>query len=479
MNVLRMLQAGGVVVAMALVIGGSATSTSLASVVMPPPDVRGPYEVGFTTFSGTVGSGLPTKVTVWYPHCTAGISECSANTPGTRTYAVTLFVPPNPTIVVPSPLGAIENASVEQASFPLVVWAHGGPAFAPSRERMRLGNFQLMEHLASHGFVAASYERNTAGLCSNELAGPRDVITQLLTRNATAGDLLEGRIDPNKIGAMAHSAGGAGAYGLLTGADPSSSLPLGLSPDPRVKALAVTEAIHDTCGITTARKQSVTNPVMVIGGSPDRYGPSARTPFNQLTSAESRILVTTKTKTDNANLNADHTAYQVGDCDLTDAFRENSLARQVASLQTPLVEPLTSAFGSDPTITDPAARALAAQALFQWNNPIQPILRQRTFCNRVGTNPQGYLPIGVSSSDGLVTSSPPFEPSPVVNSTPPFTACSPVQCIPQARMDRMVKLFTVSFWKTFLEGDKRYNRFLTRGYSNSEPEATTERVDTK
>jgi hypothetical protein len=46
-------------------------------------------------------------------------------------------------------------------------------------------------------------------------------------------------------------------------------------------------------------------------------------------------------------------------------------------------------------------------------------------------------------------------------------------------MDRMLKLFTVSFWKTFLEGDKRYNRFLTRGYSNSEAEATIERVDTK
>ena len=38
-------------------------------------------------------------------------------------------------------------------------------------------------------------------------------------------------------------------------------------------------------------------------------------------------------------------------------------------------------------------------------------------------------------------------------------------------MDRLVKLFTVSFWKTFLEGDKRYNRFLTRVTQKNETEA--------
>ena len=30
----------------------------------------------------------------------------------------------------------------------------------------------------------------------------------------------------------------------------------------------------------------------------------------------------------------------------------------------------------------------------------------------------------------------------------------------------VVKLYTVAFWKTFLEGDRRYMRFLTPGYAN-------------
>jgi len=103
-----------------------------------------------------------------------------------------------------------------------------------------------MEHLASHGFIVASYERNNAGSCSNELAGPRDVITRILGRNATRGDLFEGRIDPDMIGAMALSAGGNAAYPLVTGS-------LGFPPDPRVKALLVAEANNDQCGVTPAR----------------------------------------------------------------------------------------------------------------------------------------------------------------------------------------------------------------------------------
>jgi hypothetical protein len=44
-------------------------------------------------------------------------------------------------------------------------------------------------------------------------------------------------------------------------------------------------------------------------------------------------------------------------------------------------------------------------------------------------------------------------------------------------MDRMVKLFTVAFWKAHLDRDTRYTRFLTRGYSNQEPEAAITRID--
>jgi hypothetical protein len=458
--------------------GRTILASAMASADLAAPDQPGPYKVGFTTFPSTVGDNLPTTITVWYPHCAVGSAGCSSNPPGTPTYLLTTFRSPNPQVMVRSPLGAVEDASVQQGSFPMVVWSHGGPAFTRTRARQRLDNFPLMEHLASHGFIAASYERNNAGLCSNELAGPRDVITRLLTRNATAGDLFAGRIDPGKIGAMALSAGGFAGYSLLTGADPSDSLPLGLPPDARVKALVVTEASHEGCGITLARKQAVTRPYMVMGGSPEFYESTARQPFNEMVNASPRILVKTITKANNPNLNAEHLSYGAGDCDLTDAIREGSLRLQQASGQDPLVEPLTSAFGSDPSIVDDGARVLAAEARGFWNNAVQLFLRQKTFCNRVGTDPNGILPIGVPSPDGLVTSTPPFEPSPFVDADPPFTACSPVRCITGERMTRMLKLFTTSFWKAYLQGDQRYSQFLTRGYSNQEPEAIITRDET-
>jgi len=76
-----------------------------------------------------------------------------------------------------------------------------------------------------------------------------------------------------------------------------------------------------------------------------------------------------------------------------------------------------------------------------------------------------------------VTSTPPFEPSPLVDANPPFTACSPVRCITDERMTRMVKLFTTAFWKTYLLGDQRYDQFLTPDYSDQEPEAIITRID--
>jgi hypothetical protein len=272
----RLRIVSGIFFALTICVSGAAADAvpSSASTDLAPPELPGPYRVGFTTFPGTVGNDLPTRITVWYPHCAVSDAGCFANPAGTPTYSLTLFTSPNPQIVLPSPLGAVEDGSVMDGAFPLVVWAHGGPPYAPNRERNRLSNFDLMEHLASHGIVAASYERNSAGLCSNELAGPRDVISRMLQRSATAGDLFAGSVDPDKIGAMAQSAGGPAVYALLTGADPSTSLPSGLPPDSRVKALAVTEASHTGCGITLARKQSVTKPYLVMGGSPDLYASS-------------------------------------------------------------------------------------------------------------------------------------------------------------------------------------------------------------
>ena len=52
--------------------------------------------------------------------------------------------------------------------------------------------------------------------------------------------------------------------------------------------------------------------------------------------------------------------------------------------------------------------------------------------------------------------------------TPPFTATDAFTlqpAIPEEVMVPMIKLYTISFWKTFLQDDLRYMRYLTPGYA--------------
>jgi hypothetical protein len=79
----------------------------------------------------------------------------------------------------------------------------------------------------------------------------------------------------------------------------------------------------------------------------------------------------------------------------------------------------------------------------------------RNFCTRVGVN--SIRSLDVIPQDGF-TDSPPFLP------TDGFTL-NPV--IPEEILVPQITLHTVAFWKTFLQGDHRYMRYLTAGYAQS------------
>jgi hypothetical protein len=64
-------------------------------------------------------------------------------------------------------------------------------------------------------------------------------------------------------------------------------------------------------------------------------------------------------------------------------------------------------------------------------------------------------PLDASPRDGF-TDSPPFM------STDAFTL-NPV--IPEETLVPQITLHTVAFWKTFLQGDRRYMRYLTARYA--------------
>ena len=79
----------------------------------------------------------------------------------------------------------------------------------------------------------------------------------------------------------------------------------------------------------------------------------------------------------------------------------------------------------------------------------------RNFCNRVGVNSSRSL--DANPQDGF-TDSPPFLPTDAVTLNP---------VIPAEILVPQITLHTVAFWKTFLEGDHRYMRYLTPGYAQS------------
>ncbi|MBX6749972.1 MAG: chlorophyllase [Micromonosporaceae bacterium] len=116
------------------------------------------------------------------------------------------------------------------SGFPLVLFSHGLRGSPEDYE-------PSLRDVAAAGFVIAApaypytsedaKEYNPVDLV-NQPADASAVITAVLTLNTTAGDPLAGRLDPNRIAAMGHSAGGYTTMGLLAG-----------FRDPRLRAAVV------------------------------------------------------------------------------------------------------------------------------------------------------------------------------------------------------------------------------------------------
>ena len=126
--------------------------------------------------------------------------------------------------------------------------------------------------------------------------------------------------------------------------------------------------------------------------------------------------------------------------------------REQALLANPdMPEPLT-------TLTASNAAAARAYEAWNWGEILFPMLGPgagsgRNFADRVGVNSVRSLDL---DQDGFTDS-------------PPFMATDAFVLEPTIRAEVMVpmlKLYTVAFWKTYLEGDHRYMPYLTPGYAN-------------
>ena len=361
--------------------------------------------------------GRTTRVQVFYP--TAEPADCAMRY--RIDYLAGFFD-------LQSPQCARSDALAVPGLFPLVVHDHGGPA--PGADFQRVAQIPLHEIMASHGFVTA-----VALHSANPVVRVRDltlVIDTLLARNAASGDPLAGSIDPTRIGISGISAGAAAAIGAAGGIETA-----GVPADPRIKAMVVYEP-GLAYSLDDARRIAI--PYLVMGGSQSQYGLAVPALFDATVQALPRIYV--------LNPSATHLSYATSMCEEINQTREAALLADPS-----LPEPLTTRVATNP----PAARAFDAwnmgQVLFALLGPGAG--SGRNFCDRVGVNSSRSL--DTNPQDGF-TDSPPFLPTDAVTLNP---------VIPAEILVPQIALHTVAFWKTFLEGDHRYMRYLTHGYARS------------
>jgi hypothetical protein len=221
----------------------------------------GPYPIGHISFLTKVGNtGRWIAGDVYYP---ANARAITAQSPGAR---YPIFPYENTTPYMTSSqweaLGydrAYEAPAPAQGPFPLIVFGTG--QFTPGWGYLYFGT-----RLASHGYIVVVAEAyrdgiwvpsNTSDWFSQKLYyRPRDmsaVLSEMLARNLTAGDLLQNTIDQRYLVAAGHSLGGYAAFTEFCGDDqvcdtteiarlqgdkkPAASICVATPPDRRFTAL--------------------------------------------------------------------------------------------------------------------------------------------------------------------------------------------------------------------------------------------------
>jgi predicted dienelactone hydrolase len=224
----------------------------------PAPDSLGPWAVGHTSFEIVDPSrdDRPLPIQAWYP---ADPEDAVGN--------ATYYLLVAPFIFLASPVAIEDIPVLDRFWMPLIVFSHGSGS-------LNIQSTELMETLASHGFVVVA--PNHTGNTINDpppdptvaVNRPLDVsflIDHMLARSADPADPFHYRIRPFGIGVVGHSFGGYTALAMPAGLEGQ------VPPDPRVRAIVPTSAVT---GIHTDEElASIEIPTMLIGGTLDTAVP--------------------------------------------------------------------------------------------------------------------------------------------------------------------------------------------------------------
>ncbi len=281
---------------LALLLAGCAPAPSIGAAAQAlrtsDPGAKGPYEVGFTSFTAVDPSrwngfgnpsplpywGRPVRVLVWYPADPAS----EAGWPEAVYPLDPIYVRVQATSSMFERYGferAYHEPPVSSAApFPLLV-------FSPGANGNPVGHAWLGARLASHGFVVAipyhwgdRYFSPGEPLYATVVAAmerPRDLsfaLTSLLDRNDSEGEQLQGASRPDQVAAGGGSLGADAAIVLASGDDEVCDTidPARVEacvespPDPRFRALATFDATPQSA-LHWRELARVTVPTLLMG----------------------------------------------------------------------------------------------------------------------------------------------------------------------------------------------------------------------